>query len=790
MKGAQHTANNLVSMKKTTSLFLLVLIVSAAWSQRRMGTWQNYLSYSNAVKVAEADDKIFCATEGGLFYVDYQDNSLNLLSGINGLNDFGIRTIAYSSQNKVLVVAYKNGNIDLVFPNRVINLPDIKRKSITGDKTIYNILFAGTDAYLSCGFGVVAVNLAKQEIKDTYSVGPNGSAIPVFDLETDGDYLYAATAGGILQASLRNTNLLDYRNWRQITDIPHADSKFSNLAVFNNQLIAVYTPEQWSGDKIYIRRNNQWLPVFPEAGFVSDLQVNNNYLAIAGREEIFLYGNDFVLSGRINSYNLNGKTIKPVYPRSAAVGKNGSLWIADYSNGLVRLSGQKFEPLLPDGPVNNSVFSLTSSGEELWVAAGGRTDDWNNNFRYPAFQRFSEGSWSPFTGNQFPEMTGFFDIVAVAPDPLVPGHVFAGSWGGGVLEFQDNQLVKRFTNQNSILQTALPQTPDAPYVRIGGLAFDRDGTLWITNSETTNALVSLQKNGEWKSYNLTEVSGNQYNIGPIIVTSTNDKWIVVPRGRDLYVVNSDVSKKKQLPVTSYFNNGQQEIFNRMNDVYSIVEDQKGDIWVGTSKGVAVFSNPGRIWQDKTFYATQPSLELGDGLYHPLLEKETVTAMAVDGANRKWLGTKNAGVYLVSESGDREILHFTAENSPLLSNTITAIATNPKTGEVFFGTAEGLISYQGDAPTGEDDFSGVYVYPNPVRETYQGPIVITGLMKNSDVRITDISGNLVYQTKSLGKQAVWDGKTLNGKRAATGVYLIFCADQAGEKTHIAKLLFIR
>ena len=177
------------------------------------------------------------------------------------------------------------------------------------------------------------------------------------------------------------------------------------------------------------------------------------------------------------------------------------------------------------------------------------------------------------------------------------------------------------------------------------------------------------------------------------------------------------------------------------------------------------------------------------MYHPLLETETVNAIAVDGANRKWIGTKNSGIYLISENGEKEILHFTKENSPLLSNTITTIAINQLSGEVFIGTDEGLISYQGDAIEGKNTFENVFVYPNPVRENYDGPVTVTGLVENTDIKITDISGNLVYSTTSLGGQAVWDGKNLNGNRVRTGVYLVFCADEFGEETHITKLLFI-
>jgi hypothetical protein len=228
----------------------------------------------------------------------------------------------------------------------------------------------------------------------------------------------------------------------------------------------------------------------------------------------------------------------------------------------------------------------------------------------------------------------------------------------------------------------------------------------------------------------------------------------------------------------------------MTDVLSIAEDHNGELWIGTSTGVGVFNYPQNVWEDQMMYATRPSLNLPDGFFHPLLEKEAVTAIAIDGANRKWFGTKNSGVFLISEDGETEIEHFNTENSPLPRNDISDIAINHQTGEVFIGTSAGLISYMGEATGSNDQFADVYVYPNPVRETYDGPIVVTGLVEDTDVKITDISGNLVYKTTSLGGQAVWDGKNQNGNRCKSGVYLVFMNDPTGEQTKVTKRSLLR
>ncbi len=365
--------------------------------------------------------------------------------------------------------------------------------------------------------------------------------------------------------------------------------------------------------------------------------------------------------------------------------------------------------------------------------------------------------------------------------------MFAGSWGGGVLEFKSGKFVKRYDNYNSTLQTQLPNEPQSPYVRIAGMAFDSKGSLWVTNTGVDKVLSQLQPDGTWKAFELSGAA-NEF-IGKVVVTQNDDKWIVVPRGKGLYVLNSANDQSKAQKVVALFRNQEGEYLTEMNDVYSMTEDLNGELWVGTSAGVAVFSNPQKIWTENVMYATRPGLNLHDNYFHPLLEKETITAIAVDGANRKWIGTKTSGIFLVSEDGDTELKNFTTENSPLPNNEITDIAINQKTGEVFIGTTSGLVSYMGEATSANEVFSDVYVYPNPVRETYDGSIVIKGLVEDTDVKITDISGNLVYKTSSLGGQAVWDGKNLNGNRCKTGVYLVFLTDQTGENTKITKLLFI-
>ncbi len=738
-----------------------------------MGQWRTHLPYQYCNLVESTDDRVYCSATGGLFYYSLEDNAIVKISKIDGLSDNGVAAMRWNDQGKTLILAYRNSNLDIIREGTILNLPDIMKKQIPGDKSIYDIYYLDNTAFLSTGFGIVQLNLEKNEISETYFIGDNGTALRVNQVTSDGTYLYAATDHGLKRGLLSDPFLVDYNSWETIDDIPHATEVFHAVAFYANTLFAAYRDPAGEQDQVYLNQGSGWSTY--------------NYLKGKTCYEILNHGDFLILVDDTGAHVINDdllvvQLLESKNPRSASMDDTGTLWLADDGNGLITNQGGSKWAIIPNGPYSTSVYDMEASAHVLHAVQGGVTGVWNNKYVFAHLETFTGEQW---------EVSHYWeaaDLLSLAIDPSDPFHVYAGSWGYGLMEYKQDEVV-RYTENNSSLQSIYP---GAPFIRIGGLTFDPKGNLWMTNTGVAEPISVLKPDGSWKSFRAGNKISGYGALGKILVSQSGHKWVIIPGGNGLFAMDdnltiddtSDDEYRKVSVVDKYG-----KVIT--NDVRSFAEDKNGNLWLGTNQGVLVMYSPWRLFTEGSVYAQEILISRKDdsGLADPLLGTQIVTTIEVDGANRKWLGTAGGGVYLVSDDGFEEIHHFNASNSPLLSNTIIDICVDGISGEVFFGTEKGIISYKGDALEGTSRYDQVVVYPNPVRETYDGPVAIKGLVEQTNVKIVDMGGNLVFETGSLGGQAIWDGKNFRGERVATGVYLIYLSSADGMLSHVTKLLFI-
>ncbi len=769
-----------------TILIIVILFISFLTQAQgfELGSWKEYLPYRNVLNIVHLDNKYYAATPYSLYYLDEDDNSIERLTEINSLSDFSISIMGVNEQEKAIVVGYESGNIDLIKNGEIINLSGIVSSNIIGDKRVYNVYSSGNLTYLACGFGIVVIDIEKEEVKDTYIIGVGGSQVKINDITINTDTIYAATDAGVYKAGLSSVFLSDPTNWSIENNI--APLSYSFITSFGGRLLLNAKYTGFLTDTLYQLENG----VF---GKVSSLS-NNDYFDIQPKD------NNLLLSTQRGvlelDENLQQVELLYTYAETSFVNPNsciwndGAYWVADKDNGMVKvINNFNFESYLLQGPFSNDVFHLATNNNDLWVSSG-RTEGsaWNSTFNMNGIYHYNSEDWEMYNGLtnvELSEVDSIFDFVHIAIDPLDETHIMASSFKGGVVEIKDGKYVTRHTWYNSSLQRRLT---DLTKTCASGSAFDEDGNFWVANAFVNEPLSLYTIDGTWKSFVCSaEMKGGI--VTELYIDKTNGYLWMGAKGGGVMVYDfnktpEDETDDQFKTLTTVEGSGAlpSDITN------TIVEDKNGAIWLGTENGPVVIYYPRNIFEGGNYYAQEILIEQ-DGILEVLLGSEDINEIVVDGANRKWFATEGGGLFLISADGTEMINSFTTENSPIFSNTINALAINPKTGEVYVGTDKGIMGFKGEATEPNATFNEVYAYPNPVRPEYQGKIAIKGLTNSADVKITDASGNLVASTTSLGGQAVWDGKTLSGERVATGVYYVFLVTEDGSDKIATKLLFV-
>jgi len=767
---------NFVLIKKMSRPFILtltLLLANSVFAQKAevpIGQWRIHLPYNAVNSIAETPTYLFVGAERGFYSFHKQSGEMELYSKVNGFSDVEVKLLKYHEGLDILLVAYENTNIDILQGNSIFNISDILRKSILGQKTINDIHFEGNLAYLSCSFGIVIIDLEKKAIKDSYlNIGPNGIPTAINSITFYGDSIYAGTNLGILKAPKTGLNLSDFNSWNGPIDIIYRGTNYIGavhlLRVFRNQIYCEL------GKRLIFYDNNQWqfpgdtVPQYRRD--IRSMEICHDHLVVVEVPD------SPSVSPGIRIFDPAGQErfIKENVNNFGILDFQSNIWTGGDFTGLVKIAPNgQYSFAKPNGPQRSTSFSMTPIGEEMWVAGGGTI------FSKAGYYVFHEGLWKGRIDE--PRIQFAHDILSIAANEAT-NEVFVGTHGFGLIHLKNNALVDIYTDTNSPLY----RTPSG-FVQTDGLAFDSEGNLWMTNYDSDEGLKVRTPTGVWNEYPLPTTRPTE-----IVIDAYDQKWMTT---RDLSTgivvfketegVLSSTHQVKKLQTTV----GRGSLPS--NEVNALVVDEDGEIWVGTAEGLAVFYNPGGLFESEEF-AEAKRFIIDDGKdVGYLLGSEVINDIQIDGANRKWVAT-NTGAWLIAADGSEVIRHFTTQNSPLLSNEVSCVGILPITGEVFFGTTKGMVSYRGDATDANDKHGNVIIFPNPVRPAYKGPITITGLPDNATVKITDVAGRVVYEMLANGGTAVWDGNNFSGQRAQTGIYLFITANEDDEDPRVTKLLLV-
>jgi hypothetical protein len=774
-------------MKLTVFLITLLGISSLAFNQVGMGKWRMHISPYEAIDVVKGNNTVYAALSRGLMEYDIESGEQTLRTAADYLSDISPTALGYDLNSQTVLIGYENGNLDFLQDERITNLPAIVQSSINGIKRINAIVCKGDNAYLATGFGIVVINLQKREVKDTYN--PTSLEESILDITFLNDSIYALTESGLYIGAESNNFLADPSQWTQVSSVIDYSSSgtYNSVEAYENNLFLSYNDELYSSDTLFMLTGNQW-EVFLDEIEINGLNISNNLLLVSAEGGVIVFESDLTEQQTIYQYE------NTVFPSpNNAVFDGEDFYISDRVYGFVRAKNA-FESsrIIFEGPLFNLAYRADWNNGKLAVVAGG------DNGTSPVFRKeggytMEDEKWVSVNPNNQPILQGknIWDFISVSVNPSNTEEVAFGTYSELPLVIMNGgAITDTFGYFNSLL-TSLVGSGSSGNAKITDVTFDDNSNLWVANSESDKPLKVRDENGAWFDFDL----GNQVKnkgTGRLVIDNNDVKWMAID-GVGLVAFDhgeniDDASDDRYKVFTTSVNNGALPT----STVEAIAVDFDNNIWIGTPEGMRVLYNSSNVFDASPgeYNFQKLLIEFGENV-EIVLGTTQITDIEIDGANRKWIATANSGVFLLDPDGLNVVENFTSENSPLLNNNILDLTIDQNNGEVYFVTNEGLISYRSDASEGDNDYTNVNVFPNPVRPDYFGPVTIQGIAYNSDVKITDISGNLVYQTTSNGGTATWDGQTLQGERVQTGVYLIWTSidDQDVKGRKVGKVVFI-
>lgn len=761
-------------------LFLLIFATSFfAAAQTYEDRWTGHFSYVSVKDISFGNNKAYVAAENAVFIYDFQTEAIRTLSTIQGLSGEFISAVHYSENHGVLVVGYQNGLINIVRDGkeRILKVVDIvEKQTIPPDrKTINNFHESNGKLYIATQYGISVYDLERLEFGDSYFIGDSGSQINIVQTTVLDSYIFAASEhDGIFRANVNDDDLIDFDSWTVIVN-----GSFKAMEKLGDQLYAATS----SNTVLEISPQGSTRTVRTFSSPVQSFRLFEEQLTISSENGAYVYSPGFVAEAEITrlvDYDLNllsGNTYQ------------NRVFLGSAEDGLliVPFGSEQAKQILPSGPIRNRPFALDASPGQLWVVFG-ETDIHYNPFPLSrhGISRLKDSVWNNISYQELQTAVNAepTDLMKVTVNPKNPEEAYMSSFQKGLLKVVEGRPVILYDETNSPLDRITVSGGDAG-IRIYGSEFDSQGNLWFVQSRTDKGLIRLSPEGQFKKTDISRIlnAGSEVALTKLVVSRENYIFFGT-YGSGLIGYNPSSGNFNRVGSNSGSGNLPSP------SVRALALDAQNRLWIGTLRGLRILYSPGSMFEPGTSPESQPIIIMEDGVPQELLFQQSITAITVDGSNNKWIATASSGVFYLSSDGQKTLLRFTKDNSPLPTNNVQDIAVDPFTGVVYFATTQGLVAYKGSATAPSNTLANLRAYPNPVRPGYEGEVTIDGLTAKANVKITDIEGNLVYEAVSEGGAIQWDTRAFGKYKVRSGVYLVMVTADDDSETKISKIMIVR
>ncbi|WP_434979808.1 T9SS type A sorting domain-containing protein [Daejeonia sp. YH14] len=762
-------------------LYTFILMLCALCSNAQNITssrWSDLFSYNNVLQIRQKNDgTLIAATQNGIFFYNPASGEVSKLSKANGLHEVKISAFDYNSETGIGLVGYTSGNMDVISEDGIQYVVDIPLSSgFTGNKKINHIFIKGDKAVISANYGISIFNLDKKEFGDTTFFLEGSVYTAANEAVIFGDKVYAATAKGIKSHAIENSLFSIYSYWE--TD---QAGNFTQISTDGNLMVGA------TSSQLYKNTGSGFSSV--SGSFViKDVAVVEGQILVTENKKVSLLTD----TGSVGRFYQSEEVLNTAWYISSGI--FSGIFSGSQASGILNESSQSFKP---DGPYDNRSYKIALDTKgRLWVSTGARDSDYNNaliDSRNLGFYFYNGKEWiypSYFKNNS----TISFNIIDAIANPSNYKEVFLANYvysskssDVGFYKFTYNEVSRDFEFNKSYYTSQ----------RAIGLIFDDNNNLFGVTGKTSNAnLYSettslcyfdrnndkfIEKDLQIDTQNAIAAQKPLYYEGII--------WIPIPRKNifaavDLNNTPANLNDDKVYTLTSA--KGLPESAGR---TISVSIDKSGDAWIGSDKGLRVLYNAATEIKADSPQA-EPVVIEENGVGEELFRDASVLQITVDSGNQKWVSVNGGGVFYLNSTGETTIHKFTAENSPLPTNSVTDIKIDESTGKVYFVTLDGIVTYQGDVTDVTENFGDVLVYPNPVvYANYKGNVRIKGLAEKTNIRITDAAGNLVHQAVARGGYYEWDLKNQRGARVASGIYFVLMTNEDGTDTATAKIAVV-